>query len=440
MNKINFKLLFKQIVIPIILFIISLLVIFRWYDDIQNFQSQQIRSLINILPILPYLLFGILILLAFRENNRQLLISILLSIFSYLILTQINFPYLVNLVLDTYYIEMLLLFVGINAVILSENKRPINTPVSILILSILFFAMIIFLFLSRLPLNLHSKMFHDFLIEFPKSASWIQNVSYHFLVPFRSDKLYFQTQFPWIAIVFFLIMQFTILIKYFHKPKHYYLINFFLMLYLISSILFINIPYSSVINFNFLAITIFILLSEAQLSLAYIDELTQLPTRRKMNETMQALGSNYSIAMIDVDKFKSINDKYGHKSGDQALQLIASNLAAMKGNAKVFRFAGDEFAAIFPGKKVEEAAVFLEEFRKNVFESKFIIRTPKRKYNSDKDRNKNTPNKVKTARLSVSIGVAEKDKDSKTALKVLKKADKNLYKSKKAGRNKVSVD
>ena len=334
---------------------------------------------------------------------------------------------------------MLLLFVGVNIIFLSVNKKPINTPTSGLILSILFLLMMIFLFLARLPINLHSKMFHDFLIEFPKSAFWIKTISTNLLALFRSDKFYFQINFPWIAFSFFLFIQSSILIKYLFNPKHYYWINFFLMIYLISTIIFIDVPYASTINFIFLAITTFILLSEAQLSLAYIDELTQLPTRRKMNETMQALGSNYSIAMIDVDKFKLINDKYGHKSGDQALQLIASNLAAMKGNAKVFRFAGDEFAAIFPGKKAKEAAVYLEDFRKNVSESKFIIRTPKRKLKSEKDRNKNAPKKVKTAKLSVSIGVAEKDKISNTALKVLKKADKNLYKSKKSGRNKVSV-
>jgi len=81
MNKINFKLLFKQIIIPITLFVISLLFILRGYDNILTSQSQKVISLITILPILPYFLFGILILLAFRDNNRQLFITILLSVY-----------------------------------------------------------------------------------------------------------------------------------------------------------------------------------------------------------------------------------------------------------------------------------------------------------------------------------------------------------------------
>ena len=438
MTKINLKQILEQVALPLVLYIVSLFTIFVWYDKLAISTSPQIISLLNILPYLPYLLFGILVLLAFRENNRQMLIKIVLSTFTYLILTQIDFDYLKNIVVDSYYIELLLLLVGLNLVLISEHKKAINTRGSLIIFSLILLQIIIYFFIAKSSIYLHSEMYHDFQIEFPKIAAFINNFSSQILIIFRSDKYYLTSRFPWLSICYFIVLELIIMIKYIYNTKHFFWQNAFLMLYLISTLLSPDMNIAAVINFNLLAITFFILLSEAHLSLAYIDELTALPTRRKMNEVMQSLGSNYSIAMIDVDKFKLVNDKYGHKSGDQALQLIASNLASMRGNAKVFRFAGDEFTAIFPGKSAEEAAPFLEEFRNAVTESKFIIRDKERYKKSASDRNKKASQKQKTAKLSVSIGVAGKDKHANTPLKVLKQADKKLYKSKKAGRNKVS--
>ena len=62
-------------------------------------------------------------------------------------------------------------------------------------------------------------------------------------------------------------------------------------------------------------------------AMAYLDELTQLPSRRSLNEALLKLGDSYSIAMLDVDHFKKFNDSYGHESGDQALRR-RENVAA----------------------------------------------------------------------------------------------------------------
>jgi hypothetical protein len=77
--------------------------------------------------------------------------------------------------------------------------------------------------------------------------------------------------------------------------------------------------------------------------LAFRDELTGLPSRRALNERMMALGSNYTIAMLDVDHFKRFNDMYGHELGDQVLRMVAAKLARIGGGGRAYRY-GEEFS------------------------------------------------------------------------------------------------
>ena len=70
-----------------------------------------------------------------------------------------------------------------------------------------------------------------------------------------------------------------------------------------------------------------IALLETSYKMAYHDELTQLPSRRALNEALLKLPDWYTVAMVDVDHFKKFNDTYGHAAGDQALRLVASRLA-----------------------------------------------------------------------------------------------------------------
>ena len=65
---------------------------------------------------------------------------------------------------------------------------------------------------------------------------------------------------------------------------------------------------------------------ETSYSMAYLDELTQLPSRRSLNEALMKLPETFTVAMFDVDHFKNFNDTYGHESGDQALRLVASKI------------------------------------------------------------------------------------------------------------------
>ena len=112
-------------------------------------------------------------------------------------------------------------------------------------------------------------------------------------------------------------------------------------------------------------------------SLAYLDELTNLPSRRAMVQNISTLGKRYSIAMVDVDHFKKFNDKHGHDIGDQVLKKLASQLRKVRGG-KAFRYGGEEFTVIFPNKNISEAQVFCNELCKNVENSPFMLRNKKR--------------------------------------------------------------
>jgi diguanylate cyclase (GGDEF)-like protein len=141
--------------------------------------------------------------------------------------------------------------------------------------------------------------------------------------------------------------------------------------------------------------------------------------------------------MIDVDNFKKFNDIYGHKIGDQVLKMIASQLNKITGGAKTFRYGGEEFTAIFPGKSSEEAWQHLEKYRQVIATTPFVVRSKYRRKANSKSRGKLKTFGQKQAKVTVSIGVAAPNKKLTTPGKVLKSADKIMYKAKKAGRNRV---
>jgi diguanylate cyclase (GGDEF)-like protein len=121
-------------------------------------------------------------------------------------------------------------------------------------------------------------------------------------------------------------------------------------------------------------LTLIVALIETSYAMAYLDELTQLPSRRSLNEALLKLGETYSIAMLDVDHFKKFNDSYGHESGDQALRLVASRLSHISGGGKAYRYGGEEFAIVFPNKSSEEVFVYLDRMRRVIEQSVFTVR------------------------------------------------------------------
>jgi len=175
---------------------------------------------------------------------------------------------------------------------------------------------------------------------------------------------------------------------------------------------------------------------EASYAMAFRDELTGLPARRSLNEFLYRMGSHYTVAMVDIDFFKKVNDNYGHEVGDQVLCMVASKLAGVSGGGKAFRYGGEEFTVIFPGKAMEETIPFLEHLRIVIESAVFQVRgkaRPRRKPKSPAP-GKGPRNRVP---VTVSIGVAERDEENAKPHDVIKAADQALYRAKKEGRNRV---
>src|SRR5437763_927182 len=159
---------------------------------------------------------------------------------------------------------------------------------------------------------------------------------------------------------------------------------------------------------------------------------------RALNEALLRLGSQYTIGMVDVDHFKRINDSHGHDVGDQVLKMVAAKLAQVGGGGRAYRYGGEEFAVLFPGKGAEECLPELEALRQVVEDATFILRS---RIRSKRKREKILAEKGPGRRVpvTVSIGVAERDSRHSKPDQVVKAADRALYRAKDGGRNQVQT-
>ena len=159
--------------------------------------------------------------------------------------------------------------------------------------------------------------------------------------------------------------------------------------------------------------------------LALTDVLTELPNRRFANEQLdrqwalaERNGRPLSCMMVDIDRFKQINDTYGHKVGDDVLKQVANvlRLTARKQDM-VCRLGGEEFLVICPDSEPDQVFQYAERLRLNVAASN--IHSP-----AGPD-----------FHLTVSIGLANKKPELLNVEMLLQVADKRLYAAKKGGRN-----
>lgn len=157
--------------------------------------------------------------------------------------------------------------------------------------------------------------------------------------------------------------------------------------------------------------------------LAHHDALTGLPNRTvfstKLNEALRlasARASNIAVMLIDVDKFKDINDTYGHGIGDLFLQVIADRLSNVYNGHLVARLSGDEFAVLI-ARDIDRRAV-------TQLASAMIAAT-------------RTPTNIdgKDIPISLSIGVAQASEAAWRASRLLHCADLALYRAKHSGRS-----
>lgn len=164
---------------------------------------------------------------------------------------------------------------------------------------------------------------------------------------------------------------------------------------------------------------------EEQRQKALVDPLTGLPNRAAWSERLehemhqwQQRGNNLSLAMLDLDHFKRINDSYGHLAGDKVLKIIASVLRKrLRPTDFIARFGGEEFVLLMPDTPLAGALVLGEKLRSAIEACPFHF-------------------KGERVTVTVSIGMSAFMPGERSEL-VLKRADQALYRAKGAGRNRV---
>jgi diguanylate cyclase (GGDEF)-like protein len=158
--------------------------------------------------------------------------------------------------------------------------------------------------------------------------------------------------------------------------------------------------------------------------LATIDALTDLPNRRTINEYAEklfaqarTLAQPLSVAVIDIDHFKQINDRFGHDSGDIVLKNVAKALKDnSRGVQRVGRQGGEEFIALFDDADAADAHAAAERLRIAVATESYAL--------DERDQT-----------VTVSIGVATMNENDASFDDLLRRADRALYAAKDAGRN-----
>jgi len=170
---------------------------------------------------------------------------------------------------------------------------------------------------------------------------------------------------------------------------------------------------------------------ETSLSMALVDSLTGLFNRRYFDvhfdkileksrrENFKPVG----VLSVDVDKFKSINDTYGHPVGDEVLVELANRLKnSMRPSDMVARLGGEEFVVILPESRPEQVRMIAERLRLIIAEKSFPIKGG-----------------AEQLTVTASIGATVTHAEPETAADIFKRADAALYQAKETGRNRVVV-
>lgn len=160
--------------------------------------------------------------------------------------------------------------------------------------------------------------------------------------------------------------------------------------------------------------------------LSTFDGLTQVANRRHFEETLDRevsrchrYGRMLSLALIDIDHFKLINDEHGHLAGDHVLKRLALSVKTRIRKEDLFaRYGGEEFGLMLPELDLESARVVAEKIRR-------IVEVERFEFDS------------RVIPVTVSVGVSSLGPDAEDTAALVKLADTHLYAAKEAGRNRV---
>lgn len=165
-----------------------------------------------------------------------------------------------------------------------------------------------------------------------------------------------------------------------------------------------------------------------QQKLNLLDSLTQLPNRAALEERMELEYRNYQrhksplwVAVADIDHFKTINDSFGHSTGDKTLQVIAMALKnSLRDTEFVARYGGEEFVLLLPDVGNGDIVQLLNRVREKV---------------------KNIPFKFKNQRITVTVSIgAAQVMGNELIHETFERADAALYKAKHESRDRVVID
>ena len=141
-------------------------------------------------------------------------------------------------------------------------------------------------------------------------------------------------------------------------------------------------------------------------------------------EKARRQGDQMCLALADIDKFKHVNDRFGHLVGDRLLLLFANILVQnVRGQDKVARFGGEEFALIFPGARIDEAVTAVERIRVVLESKQWTIE----------------PSGERVGKVTASFGVVKLRADE-SPNDLLRRVDERLYEAKVQGRNRIVAD
>ena len=400
---------------------------------------KELRAVMVIMPFVPYIVFSIGFVMGWRYANAGMILGSFALAFSYYGLDYLRSPELPRaLILDESVTSVLAFLLPLNLAFYSAlTKRRLFTFAGLLALILLTIQVLAVLLFCHPFSRISSRVMAEIKSLSPVVADKLSGFS-SWQGSVLSDHSFFRFEgMPTAPAVAFGLALLFVLVQ-FVKTSDIRICGFFFGI--VAAMLGIITRFSepAVIFYFFAAGLILVITTvEASFSMAYIDELTALPGRRSLNETLLNLGKKYAIAMIDVDHFKKFNDTFGHKAGDQVLKMIASRLGKISGGAKTFRYGGEEFTAIFAGKAVEDAISHIEDFREAIGSTPFIVRDWKRRRKKKNDRRRKNSSIRKQVKVTVSIGLASPGGRKTDPEKVIKAADKNLYKAKKGGRNRT---